>query len=185
MLSKLVTLTFLVSIAMAANEPADRKDKINEIFDNDSDFMRGFETGLFLRTKGGTIEEYGCVMPVGTNNAAVKAFETIKTNILGATQFLKLDPVLKEAFEVIVDFLEGFVQFLNILSPPKGQALDYYCTGMIFGLQGSKILVKVANTLGGNKKFPDVGEVSGFMEKMAEGVVNTIKNTMDGSSDEL
>ena len=32
----------------------------NNIFDNDSEFMRGFETGLFLRSKGGRIEDYSC-----------------------------------------------------------------------------------------------------------------------------
>ena len=37
---------------------------VEDIFDNDSEFMRGFETGLFLRTKGGKIEEYGCEVQV-------------------------------------------------------------------------------------------------------------------------
>ena len=146
--------------------------------------MRGFETGLFLRSKGGSIEEYGCVMPSNSNNKATQAFEMIKTNILAATQFLKLDPILDEAFTVIVEFLEGFVQFLNILTPAKGKALDYYCTGMIFGLQGSKILVKVANTISGGKNLiPD----ESFFENLAEGVVNTFKNTYDATkgTDEL
>ena len=58
---KLVTLivtvsTLLVSISMAQAE----KISVDDIFDNDSEFMRGFETGLFLRTKGGKVEEYGC-----------------------------------------------------------------------------------------------------------------------------
>ncbi len=124
-------------------------------------------------------------MPSGSNNKATQAFETIKTNILGATKFIKLDPILDEAFTVIVEFLEGFVQFLNILSPAKGQSLDYYCTGMIFGLQGSKILVKVANTISGGKSLiPDGADVENALKDLAEGVVNTIKNTYEGN-DEL
>lgn len=36
---------------------------------------------------------------------------------------------------------------IAILSPERGVTIDEYCTGMIFGLQGSKILVHLANTL--------------------------------------
>ena len=38
-----------------------------ELFESNSEFMSGFETGLFLRTKGGTVEEYNCVVPADTN----------------------------------------------------------------------------------------------------------------------
>ena len=48
----------------------------------------------------------------------------------------------------MLEFLDGFYYFITILSPAKGSKLmDQYCTGMSFGLQGSKLLVKVANTL--------------------------------------
>ncbi len=58
-LAKLVSLTFVFSIASAEDATEEKKSSL-DIFDNDSDFMRGFETGLFLRSKGGSIEEFGC-----------------------------------------------------------------------------------------------------------------------------
>ena len=84
-LYKILTISFVASIAIAGQKE-DRKQKINEIFDNDSDFMRGFETGLFLRTKGGNIEEYGCAAPSVTNNKSNQGiFDTIKTSINAAS----------------------------------------------------------------------------------------------------
>ena len=38
-----------------------------DLFHKDSDFMRGFETGLFLRSKNGKVEEYGCEVPTDSN----------------------------------------------------------------------------------------------------------------------
>ena len=54
---------------------------IEDIFDNDSEFMRGFETGLFLRTKGGSVEEYGCTVKAERNSSTKAAFDMIKNNI--------------------------------------------------------------------------------------------------------
>ena len=51
---KLITIFTLALLFITAN--ADDRN----IFDNDSDFMQGFETGLFLRQKGGKLEEYDC-----------------------------------------------------------------------------------------------------------------------------
>ena len=33
------------------------------IFDDDSDFMKGFETGIMMRSKDSKIEEFGCAIP--------------------------------------------------------------------------------------------------------------------------
>ena len=70
---------------------------------------------------------------------------------------------------------------------------------MIFGLQGSKILVKVANTLinpvgedgevsstfgGGKKKIlPDAKKVGGYIESLGQGLKNTAMNSFAGGSD--
>ena len=51
---KLITIFTLALLFITVN--ADERN----IFDNDSDFMQGFETGLFLRQKGGKLEEYDC-----------------------------------------------------------------------------------------------------------------------------
>jgi len=36
--------------------------------------MRGFETGLFLRTKGGSVEEYGCTVSANEDSGRTAAF---------------------------------------------------------------------------------------------------------------
>ena len=71
---------------------------------------------------------------------------------------------------------------------------------MIFGLQGSKLLVKVANTLFNpesqdgesgtfdkkKKILPDGKDVEDFFSSMADGLLKTFKNTYNkGGSDEL
>ena len=55
---KLLTLSTLAFSVFAAN----KKSK-SAIFDNDSEFMKGFETGILMRSKGGDVAEYGCVLP--------------------------------------------------------------------------------------------------------------------------
>jgi hypothetical protein len=198
-LAKLVTFVTLITFTLAENEPQAKKESLKDIFDNDSEFMRGFETGLFLRTKGGSVEEYGCKVPTESSKGAKGAFDMIKMNIEMAKSSLRLDPIIEEALQIIIDVLDGLFYFYTILSPVGRDHLDMYCTGMIFGLQGSKLLVKVANTLinpikdgevestfGGKKKMPDLGSM---FESLAEGLMNTAKNTYmkhaAGGNDEL
>ena len=46
-------------------------------FESDSEFMKGFETGIYLRTKGGTVEEYGCAVPKDAENKFSVAIDEI------------------------------------------------------------------------------------------------------------
>ena len=64
------------------------------MFDNDSDFMRGFETGLFLRTKGGKVEDYNCRIPEDTNKEAKRAFDLVSNAIETGMASLPPDPVV-------------------------------------------------------------------------------------------
>ena len=74
MFSKLLlTLTFVISLtAVQADENVNTEI---DMFHKESDFMKGFETGLFLRSKNGNVEEYGCVVPKEANNQVKMAFE--------------------------------------------------------------------------------------------------------------
>lgn len=142
--------------------------------------MRGFETGLFLRTKGGSIEEYGCAGSLTSDEKINDSvFKQIKSAIKTATAALKLDPVIKETFDVILEFLDGFSALIDVLSPSKHRETDMYCTGMIFGLQGSKILVKVANSIGEKKELPSDADVLGFFENLGKGIFRTATNTYE------
>ena len=142
--------------------------------------MRGFETGLFLRTKGGSVEEYGCAGSLTTDDKINDSvFKQIKSAINTATATLKLDPIIKETFDVILEFLDGFSALIDVLSPSKHSETDMYCTGMIFGLQGSKILVKVANSIGEKKELPSDADVLGFFENLGKGIFRTATNTYE------
>ena len=48
---------------------------------------------------------------------------------------------------MLKEFLNGLFHIYVVLSDEGRKHLDDYCTGMIFGLQGSKMLVRIANTL--------------------------------------
>ena len=189
--AKLVTVAVLVSVALGQQD-SQAKPKRSDLLDNDSEFMRGFETGLFLRTKGGDIEEYGCKVSNDSNKGVRGAFDMIKSNLDLAKSSLRLDPIVDEALTVIMEFMDGLVQFISIVMSQGKQETDYYCTGMIFGLQGSKILVKVANTLinpiGDDgqptktfEKKKDIGidekKVGDYVEKLGRGILKTAEDT--------
>ena len=57
------------------------------------------------------------------------------------------EPIIQDALNTLNSFLEGLYYMYQVLSDEGRKHLDNYCTGMIFGLEGSKMLVKIANTL--------------------------------------
>merc|ERR1712157_588299 len=103
-MGKLVTLLSIICAVSAAVDA--------DIFDNDSEFMRGFETGLFLRSKGGDVNEYGCTEPQSmTGNASKKAIDTIKNSIEMAKGALSLDPLIDQSLDMVIEFMEGLLTF--------------------------------------------------------------------------
>ena len=107
---------------------------------------------------------------------------------------LKVDPIIDQGLSLVMDFLGGLQFFVTILQPKPGQSMDKYCQGMVFGLEGSKLLVKVANTLinpigkdgkaqstFSKKKMPDVMDVVG---KISEGIMNTAKESVQFTGNE-
>ena len=97
---------------------------------------------------------------------------------------------------MVIDVLDGLYFFITILKPKGSQKLDQYCTGMVFGLEGSKLLVKVANTLinpidsSSGKAKKTFGKkkdgLAGTFRNIAEGIMNTAANSMGGGqNDEL
>ena len=103
MLSKLLTLTFVIAITSVSAEDSQEVD----LFHKESDFMRGFETGLFLRSKNGDVADYGCEIPKEANNAAKMAFDQIKMSIEMAKSKLKVDPVIDQGLNLVLDFMGG------------------------------------------------------------------------------
>ena len=86
--------------------------------------MRGFETGLFLRTKGGSVEEYGCSVPKEADEGSRYVFTMVTDNIKMAMSSLKLDKIVEDALNTVLSFIEGLYQMIAILSPERGHTID-------------------------------------------------------------
>ena len=52
--------------------------------------------------------------------ACARHLVSIQPHLNMATMTLKMDSVVKDTFDVIVDFLDGMNNFINVLSPKKG-----------------------------------------------------------------
>ena len=186
-LTKLVTLALVLSVSFALTA--------DELFAKDSEFMVGFESGMIMRQKGGNIDEYGCQLPEGGSRSMNNAFSMIKNGIKTATATVPLDPIITGALDIVTDFLDGLQVFFAILSPKhhsSTEKMDQYCTGLVFGYEGSKMLVKVSNTLidkDGNttisKKNIIPDSIFHKMGGMYEGLLNTAKASVKQMSDEL
>lgn len=69
-------LSLAVLISSAVAEEKSWGYERSKMFDKDSEFMKGFETGILVRSKGGLMEDFGC-KPVETGTE-----EQIK-NVIG------------------------------------------------------------------------------------------------------
>ena len=61
MRSVILLIALLFGLVVATDDK--KKTRFSDIFDSSSDFMKGFETGILLRTKNGKIEDFGCEIP--------------------------------------------------------------------------------------------------------------------------
>ena len=118
----------------------------SEMFNDGSDFMKGFETGIMMRAKDGKLEDYGCVIPDDFDNDNKEIFDMITGALNTVKAFLPKDnSELKNGFAMINEFVSGLNYFMIVLSDDAEEILDMYCRGMIFGLKGSTLLVRIAN----------------------------------------
>ena len=106
--------------------------------------MKGFETGIFIRTKGTSPADYGCTIDDDSEDQISAAIVVIRTAIANAKSSLPDDPMVQDAVEMIYEFLGSISQFIMIL---KNSNKDMYCIGLVFSHQGSKLLVKLANVM--------------------------------------
>ena len=63
-------------------------------------------------------------MPEDAGGVGASAMEAIKTQIELAKGFAKLDPIVDTALSVVVNFLEGLMNFMSILAPSGRDQLD-------------------------------------------------------------
>ena len=144
-----ITSIFVLALTMTMAFAGERwkESKWSNAFETDSEFMKGFETGIFLRTKGGKVEEYGCKEAEISDNTVISTIETIRMAISNAKSALPDEEMLQDALDMIFEFLGSLKYFVTVLSPKFDQEVDMYCTGLVFGNQGSKMLVRFANII--------------------------------------
>ena len=96
--TKIAIVVVILSIAskVCAQQDSKSSDKIkwSEAFESDSEFMKGFETGIFIRTKGGTPEDYGCSFIEEGDDAISAGIEAIRNAIIGAKAMLPDEPLI-------------------------------------------------------------------------------------------
>ena len=135
----------LLTSSASAMEAEQTKSKRGNIFESDSDFIKGFETGVLMRTKQGDIADYGCALTEDESDAK-KVFDSIVGSMLNLKAFLGDDQVLIDAFAMVEEYIKSLQFYIQVFTASE-DSLDMYCRGMIFGLEGSKMLVKIANVI--------------------------------------
>ena len=162
---KTVLICFISVICLTGQvvaQGSSKKDKITaDMFDSGSDFMKGFETGVLMRSKDGELEDFGCSIPDHViGNEAEKIFETVRS-AFGAAKAMHVnrmdeDDTLGASLDMLEEFMVGLQKLFIILGPGSSEYLDNYCRGMVFGLDGSKMLVRIANTMLKDFKLSDM-----------------------------
>ena len=147
-----VVLLSVLSMACLVSQVSAKVSMADEIFESGSDFMKGFETGVLMRSKDGQIEDFGCSIPDHViGEEAEKIFDTVRSAFQAAkamhVQNLDETDTLGASLDMLEEFMVGLQKFMMIIGPGSSEYLDNYCRGMVFGLQGSKMLVRIANTM--------------------------------------
>ena len=96
-------------------------------------------------------------------------------------QIAKVPKLIIQALDMIVDIIAELGELVNAINP--NWPLDPYCRGMSFGLIGSKILVRVANTvLNNNEKqtFEHVKESDSQKKKIAGAEIDVLAHVKKG-----
>ena len=108
--------------------------------------MKGFETGIMVRSKGGKMDEFGCKSIESSEQEKIKSvIDMLAKGIesIAAIQANIGTKFVNNALKMLTEFLTTVNIFVNALNPKND--IDLYCRGMIFGLYGSTMVVKFAN----------------------------------------
>ena len=181
-----VVFSLLIALTFAAEE---KEFDLMDIFESESDFMKGFETGILLRTKQGNIADFGCKLPDSLEPNSVKAFDTFK-QIFAALKLMGnqfgQNTTATGIIEMVESFIFNFIELIQVMLIPDGSpdAPDMYCKGMFFGLNGSKMMVQIANQMlkgvnFGSMKFDRPANPNGVPSEKTKKKKEQLKQGMD------
>lgn len=117
------------------------------IFDDDHDFMKGFETGVMMRSKGTKVEEFGCKVPSDNKPPYQGLIDNLTLALSSVKPFLPDDLDIETSYDMLLTYVDGLSGLISVIDPNSKQFLDDYCRGMIFGVNGTNLIVKVATEL--------------------------------------
>ena len=116
-----------------------------------TDFLTGFEGGIFLKNNTDQFEEYGCPEqhPENVEMAMIKSSFKASKGMLTAVAGGSLGDEAMESIDNIMEtmtlFIDSFDKFIGVFDD------DYtggdFCAGLTFGMQGTEMLYHVASTL--------------------------------------
>ena len=141
-------ITLAVILFTFTTVQAKKRDFDSSIFDKSSDFMKGFETGILVRSKKGDPMKFGCkIMNKGEESHINAAVAKAKIAIGGVKLMLPSlnHDAIEEVIDLVVETLVGVSKLAKAINSDYG--LTIYCRGLVFGLEGSKVLVKIANII--------------------------------------
>ena len=131
------------------------------IFDEGSDFMRGFETGVMMRQKKSSLDEFGCSIPDELSSNFTNLLDKVSMAMDGVKLFLPDDLDISNGFDMVHAYINGLSGLAAVVDPDSGKYLDDYCRGMIFGVEGTQVLFKVASVT----RHQDLSDIVNVVDK--------------------
>lgn len=119
------------------------------ILDDDHDFMKGFETGVMMRSSLASIEEFGCKEPK-TNWDIQNTIEFYLKTLNQLSSLLPDDSDFLPAFQLVNEYVEGIWQLIAVVD--KRDEIDDYCKGLLFGRNGFQLITRVATIARSGRK---------------------------------
>ncbi len=105
-----------------------------------ADFINGFETGVFVRDDPKAFKDYSCEKPK-SNSSLASTVKQMQAPIALMKNMIT-DKEMKSVATSVEMFIAGILDLENVFIG------DYdggdFCSGMVFGRSGSKILVDIA-----------------------------------------
>ena len=89
----------------------------NTIFDDDHEFMKGFEYGVLSRSKDTSLEEFGCKVPESNISNFVLVMENISLALNTVQPFLPDDLEIEQNFEMMSTYVEGLSGLWSVIDP--------------------------------------------------------------------
>ena len=120
---------------------AEEADDSAEKNDFATDFFQGMESGFFLRDKPDGYKDYDCP-ELAVDTDTMKVIQSVLTPIQMAVNMLNND-IANTIFSAIETFINSV---LSLQATVRGYPGSEFCSGLLFGIHGSNLLLKIGKT---------------------------------------